>query len=86
MAVLEAEGLLVTMSDDGVMMLTNLTIARGKTALPRPPPLEGPPVCLQRITDIQVIAFLQSPHMHWSCRPLRRCGPYTRLLGHLCLP
>ena len=57
MAVLEAEGLLVTMSDDGVMMLTNLTIARGKTALPRPPPLEGAPVCLQRITDIQVIAF-----------------------------
>ncbi|KAK9825965.1 hypothetical protein WJX74_001792 [Apatococcus lobatus] len=53
MTLLEAEGLLLSISDDGIMMMTNLAILRGKTPLPLPPPLEGPPVCLQRISDLQ---------------------------------
>lgn len=54
MRLLEPEGLLLSISDDGIMMMTNLTVLRGKTALPLPPPLEGPPVCLQRMSDLQV--------------------------------
>ena len=54
MTLLEPEGLLLSISDDGIMLMTNLTVLRGKSALPLPPPLEGPPVCLQRMSDLQV--------------------------------
>ncbi len=50
--------MLLSISDDGVMMLTSLAILRGKALLPRPPPLEGPPVCLQRMSDAQARSLL----------------------------